>query len=160
MASGILRKVIVLALILFALVFVPNVSHVAAAPSAHPMAVYEPAMSTLSGSSNVTRSMPLPTPTPGYVFRPAPTSGVLHLAIIAAYFTDINYSVSTATLKSEYFGPTPSVASYYQEDSYGKVTITGDVLDGTSFHTRKLTMERTASASTMPDATVKMHLGR
>jgi M6 family metalloprotease-like protein len=51
----------------------------------------------------------------------------LRILIIAAAFSDINETVSTATIKTEYFGQTASVASYYQEDSYGKVTLTGDV---------------------------------
>jgi M6 family metalloprotease-like protein len=59
---------------------------------------------------------------------PAPISGVLRILIIAAAFSDINETVSTATIRSEYFGQTASVSSYYQEDSYGKVTLTGDVL--------------------------------
>ncbi|HXZ89605.1 MAG TPA: M6 family metalloprotease domain-containing protein [Candidatus Dormibacteraeota bacterium] len=124
MAIVYIRKVMILTLVLAALVFIPNASHVAAATSIHPTAIYEPAM---SGPSTSTPSMPLPTPTPGYIFRPAPTSGVLRIAIIAAAFSDINYTVSTATIRSEYFGQNPSVASYYQEDSYGKVTLTGDV---------------------------------
>src|SRR5271157_350001 len=126
MALGIIRKVIVLSLVLFALVFVPNASHVAAATSIHPTAIYEPALSTASNSTPLP-AMPLPVPSPGYVAYPTPISGTLKLAIIAAYFSDINFSVSTNTLKSEYFGPSQSAASYYQEDSYGKVTLTGDV---------------------------------
>jgi M6 family metalloprotease-like protein len=124
MAIVYIRKVMILTLVLAALVFIPNASHVTAATSIHPTAVYEPAM---TGPSNSTPSMPLPTPTPGYIFRPAPTSGVLRIAIIAAAFSDINYTISTATIRSEYFGQNPSVATYYQEDSYGKVTLTGDV---------------------------------
>ncbi|MGA3109037.1 MAG: M6 family metalloprotease domain-containing protein [Candidatus Bathyarchaeia archaeon] len=126
MALGIIRKVIVLSLVLFALVFVPNASHVAAATSIHPTAIYEPALSTASNSTPLP-AMPLPVPSPGYVAYPTPISGTLKLAIIAAYFSNINFSVSTNTIKSEYFGPSQSAASYYQEDSYGKVTLTGDV---------------------------------
>ncbi len=44
--------------------------------------------------------------------------------MIAAYFSDINYTVSTDTLKQEFFG---QVGSYYQEISYGSVTLKGDV---------------------------------
>ena len=125
MAIGTVRKVTILAVIFFALVLIPSTSSVAVASRIHPTAIYEPAM---SGPGNSTPSMPLPTPTPGYIFKPAPASGVLRILVIAAAFSDINETVSTATIKSEYFGQNPSVASYYQEDSYGKVTLTGDVL--------------------------------
>ncbi len=126
MALEIVRKIIVVALVLFALVFVPSGSHVAAATTIRPTAVYEPALSTKSNSTPLP-AMPLPVPTLGYVANPAPISGTLKLAIIASYFTDINFSVSTSKIRSEYFGSSQSVASYYLEDSYGKVTITGDV---------------------------------
>ena len=120
-----IRKVMMLTLVLCALVLIPNASHAALASPIHPTAIYEPAMSE---PSNSTPHMPLPTPAPGYIPQPAPISGVLRILIIAAAFSDVNETVSTATIRSEYFGQTPSVSSYYQEDSYGKVTLTGDVI--------------------------------
>ena len=54
----------------------------------------------------------------------APVSGVLHVLIIAAYFSDINYTTPLSTLKTEFFG---GVASYYHEISYGSITLQGDI---------------------------------
>jgi M6 family metalloprotease-like protein len=43
--------------------------------------------------------------------------------VIAAYFSDINYTLSIGQLKQSFF---TGVANYYSENSYGKVTIEGD----------------------------------
>jgi M6 family metalloprotease-like protein len=45
------------------------------------------------------------------------------VAVIAAYFSDINYTVSISQLKQSFF---TGVANYYSENSYGKITIEGD----------------------------------
>ena len=68
-------------------------------------------------------SMPLPTPPGGKLVAPAPISGILHVLVIAAYFSDINYTVSIGQLKQEFF---TGLENYYGEISYGKVSIQGD----------------------------------
>jgi M6 family metalloprotease-like protein len=68
-------------------------------------------------------SMPLPVPAPGYVPNPAPVSGVIRVLLIAAAFSNLNYTVSIATLKQQYFG---TLAAYYREASLGTLTIQGD----------------------------------
>lgn len=107
------RRVTVLAVLLFVLVSLPNLSSSVSARPNRPIAVYAPGP-----------NMPLPAPTLGIVARPAPVSGVLRILVIAAAFANINASVSINDLKTQYF---QKVAAYYQEVSYGKVTITGDV---------------------------------
>lgn len=72
-----------------------------------------------------TPEMPLPTPTPGYVPEPVPISGVIRILVIAAAFSDINYTLSITTIKQNFFG---TVGAYYREISYGAVTIQGDAL--------------------------------
>ena len=118
MLGWIANKRVLLTLYLFTILFVPNwLSPAQAALGGHAIAVFAPSP-----------AMPLPTPTPGYVPRPALVSGVLRILVVAAYFTDVNYTVSTNTLKQEFFGPTNSWYSYYQEISYGSVTLQGDVI--------------------------------
>jgi len=68
-------------------------------------------------------SMPLPTPPGGKIVEPAPVSGILHVLVIAAYFSDVNYTVSIGQLKQEFF---TGLENYYGEISYGKVSIQGD----------------------------------
>ncbi len=107
------RRVAVLAVLLFVLLSLPNLSSTVSAGPSRPQVVYAPSP-----------NMPLPAPTPGIVARPAPVSGVLRILVIAAAFANINSTVPVGTLKTEYF---QQVAAYYQEVSYGKVTLTGDV---------------------------------
>ncbi|HUO41521.1 MAG TPA: Loki-CTERM sorting domain-containing protein [Methylomirabilota bacterium] len=71
-------------------------------------------------SDNV--SMPLPAI--GYSSQLAPVSGVVRVLVIAAAFSDINYTLSIEQVKQNWFG---SVAAYYHEISYGKLTIEGDI---------------------------------
>jgi M6 family metalloprotease-like protein len=68
-------------------------------------------------------SMPLPASPPGSILQPIPISGVLHVLVIGAYFSDVNYTVSIQQLKQSFF---TGVANYYSEISYGKLTIEGD----------------------------------
>ncbi len=118
MASGYLRKVTILALVLSALVLLPNISNGAVARSSGPIAIYQPPMTTSNSSS--TPNMPLPVPAPGYAPNPAPTSGVLRVLIVAAEFPDVLHTISIDTLKSEWVN---QVAKYYEEDSYGTVSL-------------------------------------
>ncbi len=108
------ERVTVLALLFFALLSAPSISSTVSAQPSHPEMVFAPSP-----------SMPLPTPTPGIVPRPAPVSGVLRILVIAAAFSDINYTVSIDRLKAEFFG---GVGAYYQEISYGSVTLRGDIV--------------------------------
>jgi M6 family metalloprotease-like protein len=62
------------------------------------------------------------------MIQAAPISGVHHVLVVAAYFSDINYTVSTNTLRQEWFGSNQSVATYYSEISYGTFKLTGDVV--------------------------------
>ena len=69
-------------------------------------------------------AMPLPAQAPGYVAQPAPVSGRLRVLVIAATFSDVNSTVSIDTLKQEFFG---QANAYFQEISYGAVSLTGDI---------------------------------
>jgi M6 family metalloprotease-like protein len=115
MVSGIKRRVTVLALLFVALLSIvasPGFSPIVSAQS-HPLVMFAPS-----------RSMPLPTPSPGTISSLAPVSGVLRVLVIAAAFSDINYTTPLSTLKTEFFG---GVASYYHEISYGSITLQGDI---------------------------------
>lgn len=126
MAIGNKRKTTVLALFFLAIASVPFASPTAQASTVHSTAIYEPAMGWPNATT--TPGMPLPTPTPGYVAKPAPISGSLKIVVIAAEFSDVPNTTSTATLRSEFFQlGRASLASYYQEDAFGKITVTGDV---------------------------------
>ena len=73
-------------------------------------------------------SMPLTPRTTAPAIQAAPISGVHRVLVVAAYFPDVNYTVSTSTLQQEWFGSTGSVAAYYSEISYGTFKLTGDVV--------------------------------
>src|SRR5208337_3383854 len=73
-------------------------------------------------------AMPLPPVTSAPTIQAAPTFGVHRVLVIAAYFPDINYTVSTDTLRQEWFGSNGSVAAYYSQISYGTFKLTGDVV--------------------------------
>ncbi len=115
MLSGPLNKPVLLTLFVFTILFNPASAAQAHARSS-PIAIFAPSL-----------AMPLPSPTQGNIAYPSPVSGVLRILVIAAYFTDINYSTSIATLKQQFFGPVNSWAAYYQEISYGSVTLKGDL---------------------------------
>jgi M6 family metalloprotease-like protein len=68
--------------------------------------------------------MPLPVPAPAFAPNPAPVSGVLRVLIIAAEFSDVPHTLSIDTIKSEWVS---QVAKYYQEDSYGTVSLSVSV---------------------------------
>ena len=68
-------------------------------------------------------AMPLPAVPIGAPLIPVAVSGVLRVAVIAAYFSDVNYTMSIQQLKTEFF---TGIANYYSENSYGKITIEGD----------------------------------
>ncbi|MGA8903515.1 MAG: M6 family metalloprotease domain-containing protein [Candidatus Bathyarchaeia archaeon] len=106
------RTLTILALLLFALFPAANMSSTVFAQSAHPIMVFAPSP-----------SMPLPSPSPGYTPHPAPVSGVIRVLLIAAAFSNLNYTVSIATLKQEYFG---TLSAYYHEVSLGTLTVQGD----------------------------------
>ena len=90
----------------------------------HPTA-YSPRENVLLAPSF---SMPLPPQTTAPTVQAAPISGIHRVLVIAAYFSDINYTVSTDTLRQEWFGSNQSVAAYYSENSYGTFKLTGDVV--------------------------------
>ena len=106
------RTLTILALLLFGLFPAANMSSTVFAQSAHPIMVFAPSP-----------SMPLPSPSPGYTPHPAPVSGVIRVLLIAAAFSNLNYTVSIATLKQEYFG---TLSAYYHEVSLGTLTVQGD----------------------------------
>ena len=56
-----------------------------------------------------------------------PTIGTVRLAIILAQFSDIPAKRTPEEIRQDYFGTNHSVAAYYQQVSYGKLTLTGDV---------------------------------
>ncbi len=72
-------------------------------------------------------SMPLPPRMPATI-QAAPIYGVHRVLVVAAYFSDINYTTSIDTLRGEWFGANKSVAAYYSEISYGTFKLTGDVV--------------------------------
>ena len=69
-----------------------------------------------------TPSMPLPTI--GYAPTFVPVSGVIRVLVIAVAFSDVNYTLSIAQVRKDWFGTVPA---YYHEISYGKLTIQGEV---------------------------------
>lgn len=72
-------------------------------------------------------SPPLALPAPPIVgFGPqlGPIRGVLRVLVIAVQFADMNATISISQLKQEWFG---QVNQYYQEASYGTVSLQGDV---------------------------------
>jgi M6 family metalloprotease-like protein/uncharacterized repeat protein (TIGR02543 family) len=76
---------------------------------------------------NITPSLALPLPAPpvvGSTTELAPVSGVLRVLVIAAQFSDINATVNISQLKQEWAG---QVNHYYQEVSYGTVSLQVDV---------------------------------
>jgi M6 family metalloprotease-like protein len=56
-----------------------------------------------------------------------PTSGTVRLAVIAVQFSDIPHVRTINQLRQDYFGGNNSLATYYSEVSYGKLSVTGDV---------------------------------
>lgn len=66
-------------------------------------------------------SMPLPAI--GYAPPIVPVSGVIRVLVVAVAYPDVNYTLSVAQLKKEWYG---TVAAYYHEVSYGKLTIQSD----------------------------------
>ena len=106
--------------LLVAVLFVFILPSVVMQPTAHsPMvnALFAPSL-----------AMPLPPVTSTPTIQAAPTLGVHRVLVIAAYFSDINYTVSTDTLRQEWFGSNGSVAAYFSEISYGTFRLTGDVV--------------------------------
>ena len=77
---------------------------------------------TVRSHSLATPSMPLPTI--GYAPKFVPVSGVIRVLVIAVAFSDVNYTLSIAQVRKDWFGTVPA---YYHEISYGKLTIQGDV---------------------------------
>ncbi|MGD0422889.1 MAG: M6 family metalloprotease domain-containing protein [Candidatus Bathyarchaeia archaeon] len=68
-------------------------------------------------------SFSMPLPSIGYALPIVPVSGVVRVLVVAAAYPDVNYTLSIAQLKKEWDG---TVAAYYHEVSYGKLTIQSD----------------------------------
>jgi len=92
--------------------------------------VFLPGFSPVSGQSSrpsvlftPSFAMPLPAVPIGAPLVPVAVSGVLRVAVIGAYFSDVNYTVSIQQLKTEFF---TGLANYYSENSYGKITVEGE----------------------------------
>ena len=101
-------------MLILCILFVPNLSNSALGARNVPRLYFAPSL-----------AMPLPTPSSEAALQPTAISGVLRVLVIAAYFSDINYTVSITQLKNEFF---TGVANYYAENSYGKITIQGDAV--------------------------------
>lgn len=56
-------------------------------------------------------------------------SGTVHLLVVLAAFSDVSPTRTPAQIQQDYFGASHSVAAYYHNVSYGKLTIVGDVTD-------------------------------
>jgi len=65
----------------------------------------------------------LPLPIIGYAPPIVPVSGVIRVLVVAAAYSDVNHTLSIAQLKKEWNG---TVAAYYHEISYGKLTLQSD----------------------------------
>jgi M6 family metalloprotease-like protein len=112
MEHGILSKTLI---VVFLLLFL--------APYAYGTVEPRPAV-----APNLTPSLTMPLPAPPVVnstTQLAPIAGVLRVLVIAAQFTDINATMSITQLKQQWSG---RVNQYYQEASYGTVSLQVDVL--------------------------------
>ena len=56
-----------------------------------------------------------------------PTTGTVKLAVIAVQFPDVPHTRTLDQIRQDYFGVNNSLAAYYLEVSYGKLSVTGDV---------------------------------
>ena len=111
----------VLVVLLFILATTPGLSTVSGQRN-RPIAFFTP---PVFPSKNMSMPLPaMPLPAIGYSPQFAPVSGVIRVLVIAAAFSDINYTLSIDQVKHDWFG---SVAAYYHEISYGKLTIVGDI---------------------------------
>ena len=84
-------------------------------------------MSKLPFTASNAPSYGIPLPAPpivGSTTQLAPVRGVLRVIVIAAQFSDINSTVSVGQLRQEWVG---QVNQYYQEISYGTVSLQADV---------------------------------
>jgi M6 family metalloprotease-like protein len=95
--------------LLFLALIVPNLSPTVNARPNLPLIIYDPSAAP---------SMPLPSI--GYAPPIVPVSGVIRVLVVAAAYPDVNNTLSVAQLKKEW---SASVAAYYHEISYGKLTI-------------------------------------
>ena len=107
----------VLLALLIVLSLFPSLSSTVTAQRDFPIGNSNPPVST-------PKNMSLPLPAIGYSPRFAPVSGVIRVLVIAAAFSNVNYTLSIDQVKRDWFG---SVAAYYHEISYGKLTIVGDI---------------------------------
>lgn len=60
-----------------------------------------------------------------------PTTGTIRVLVVAAEFADVPHKRTIDSIYRDYFGPYPSLASYYSEVSYGQLTVTGTVIGWT-----------------------------
>jgi M6 family metalloprotease-like protein len=58
----------------------------------------------------------------------APVIGQVRLLVVAVEFSDVKHNRTIDSIGRDYFGPAPSVASYYHDVSYGQMTLTGKVV--------------------------------
>jgi len=106
-----------LIVLIFFLAATPSFSSTVGGQGKHPLASFTPPVFSSNNAS-------MPLPAIGYSPQLAPVSGVIRVLVIAAAFSDINYTLSIDQVKSNWFG---AVGAYYHEISYGKLTIEGDI---------------------------------
>ena len=108
---------------IFRSIFVPLLLLLVAVPYVYGSTGFKsPAAAFLDTSPAL--ALPAP-PIVGFGPQLAPVKGVLRVLVIAAEFADINATISISTLRQQWFG---QVNQYYQEASYGTVSLQGDVL--------------------------------
>ena len=115
----------ILVALLFLSMLSPNLSSTLNAQPLpnRPNAIYAPRAIAIGAPTDPSFSMPLPAPNPNYNPQPAPVSGTIRVLVIAAAFSDINYTLDISTVKQNFFG---TLAAYYHEASFGTLTIVGD----------------------------------
>jgi M6 family metalloprotease-like protein len=67
------------------------------------------------------------TSTPIYAQNSCSTTGVQQVAVLVVTFPGISVPTFSPSLSDQFFGPAPSLTSYWQETSYGVTSATGNV---------------------------------
>lgn len=66
-------------------------------------------------------------PAGGVVRGSAPSQGNVHVLVLLAEFADLPHRIAPSRFADHLFGPGPSLRTYYQEMSGGRLDVTGDI---------------------------------